>query len=241
MGRKLVNEVEMMINLRHPCVLPIVGYSLPTRKSPAQIGTRFAEKGSLGAALAQQPRPSFLHDTGVAIIVCGLVTGIAFLHSKDVIHRDLKPENILLDKNAWPMIGDFGTSRLLDMNVTQTNQIGTPLYMAPEMYGDAGYTTAIDIFSLGLIIYEVLVGAPAFSPTLTPLALMGKVTKGERPGIPDSVDPTVREIIENCWATEPGRRPPAAKVLEALEHIQFKLTPRVDPKQVAAYFSRISQ
>jgi serine/threonine protein kinase len=174
-------------------------------------------------------------------MICGIVTGVAFLHSKDVIHRDLKPENILLDKNAWLMIEDFGKSRLLGMNATQIKQIGTPLYMAPEMYDDGGYTTAVDICALGLIIYEVLVGVPVFLPSLTPLALMNKVATGQRPEIPDSMNPTVRQIIKSCWDTAPGRRPPATEIIAALQGIQFRLTPRVDTERVARYISAITQ
>jgi serine/threonine protein kinase len=106
------------------------------------------------------------------------------------------------------MIGNFGTSRLVDTNASQTKQAGTPLYMAPEMYEDPGHTIVVDIYSLGLIIYEVLVAAPEFLPSLTPLAIMNKAATGQHPEIPDTMNPTVRQIIESCWGTEPGRQPP---------------------------------
>jgi serine/threonine protein kinase len=203
--RAFTNEVDMLITLRHPCILPIVGYSLPTRKTPAQLGTKYAVNGSLRAALHQVPRPAFLDETGTAIIICGLTHGLKFLHSKHVIHRDLKPENVLLDEHGWPMIGDFGCSRFFSLEVTQTIGVGTPLYMAPEMYDDTGYTTAVDVFSFALVLYEAVVGRPVFPPTLAPFALMKKVTMGERADLPQAMDATVKGIITQCWATDPDR------------------------------------
>jgi serine/threonine protein kinase len=179
---KFMKEVEMLVTLQHPCVVPIVGYSLPTRRSPAQIGTKFAVNGSLRSAL--EKRPSFVNDTGIAMIIVGLAHGLEFLHKNKVIHRDLKPENILLDDKGWPLISDFGSSRLGDLEITQTLQVGSPLYMAPEMYDDFDYTTAADVFVFGLILYEVVVGKSVFERDTRVLALMQKVARGERPEIP---------------------------------------------------------
>jgi TPR repeat protein len=133
-GAKFVKEVEMLVRLQHPCVLPIIGYSLPTPKAQAQVGMEFAVNGSLRSVLSQVPRPSFMDGTGIAIIIYGVAYGMEFLHSKGVVHRDLKPENILLDERGGPKIGDFGSGRFVDSKLTQTMMVGTPLYMAPEMY-----------------------------------------------------------------------------------------------------------
>jgi serine/threonine protein kinase len=155
LGARFMREVEILIRLRHPCVLSIVGYLLPTATSRAQIGTEFAVNSSLRSALDKLRSgspPDFMNDTGIAIIVGGLAHGMKFIHSSGVIHRDLKPENVLLDKCGWVRIGDLGSCRLVDMNVTQTKLVGTPLYMAPEMYDEGEYTVAVDVYSCGLIV-----------------------------------------------------------------------------------------
>jgi hypothetical protein len=236
-GAKFMREVEMMISLQHSCILRIVGYSLPTRRSPAHIGTVFAANGSLRSALDSHS----LDDTGIVIVICGLVRGLQFLHSKNVMHRDLKPENILLDERNWPQIGDLGSSRLVDLNLTQTREPGTPLYMAPELYDEAEYTTAVDIFSFGLILYELLVGCRAFPPTIAPYVLMKKVMNGVRPEIPADVNETGKKMIKRCWNVDPDVRPLINEVAAAFEAIQFKLKPNVDTQRLSAFIRSLSQ
>jgi serine/threonine protein kinase len=235
-GAKFMREVELMVSLQHPCILGIVGYSLPTPCLPAQIGTIFAVNGSLRSALDSQS----LDDTGIVIVICGLVRGLQFLHSKNVMHRDLKPENILLDEHNWPQIGDFGSSRLVDLNLTQTREPGTPLYMAPELYDEIEYTTAVDIFSFGLILYELLVGRRVFPPTIAPFVLMKKVTSGDRPEIPGYVHATGKSVIHSCWDVKPELRPSIEQVLASFEAIEFRLTPAVDSRRVAAFTTAVS-
>jgi serine/threonine protein kinase len=82
---------------------------------------------------------TFLDETGVSIIVCGIVLGMRFIHSQGAMHRDLKPENILHDENEHMMISDLGRSRFDDLCLTLTSQVDCPRYMAPEMSDDSEY------------------------------------------------------------------------------------------------------
>jgi serine/threonine-protein kinase len=79
----------------------------------------------------------------------------------------LKPANILLDKRGHPTIGDLGSGRFCDLRQTATSGVGTPLYMAPELYEAADYTGSVDVYSFSLIAYKVLVGEPVFPATTT--------------------------------------------------------------------------
>jgi serine/threonine protein kinase len=233
---KFMKEVELLVTLQHPCILPIVGYSLPSRRSLAQIGMKFAVNGSLRSAL--EKRPSFMNDTGIALINVGLAHALWFLHKNKVIHRNLKPENILLDEKGWPLIGDLGSSRLGDLTMTQTLGVGSPVYMAPEMYeddGDVEYTTAVDVFSFGLILYEVVVGKPVFYMDIGSMTLMQKVKSGERAEIPKSVPGPVKRLITWNWATDPDLRPSMREVIDGLERIDYKITANVDVGRVADF------
>jgi serine/threonine protein kinase len=209
LGTRFRHDVEMLIRLRHPCVLSIVGYLIPTQTSRAQIGTEFAVNGSLRSALDKLRNgspPNFMNDTGIAIIVSGLAHGMKFIHSSGAIHRDLKPENVLLDARGWVFIGDLGSSRLVDMEVTRTKIVGTPLYMAPEMYDEGEYTTTVDVYSFGLMVYELLASGPVFSRTIAPGPLMKKVITGEHPKLPASMNGTVKEPIGRCDSVDPNAR-----------------------------------
>jgi serine/threonine protein kinase len=201
----------------------------------------FAVNGSLRSAVNQIPRPSFMDGTGIAIIISGVAYGMAFIHSKGIIHRDLKPENILLDERGWPKIGDFGSSRFVDLKLTQTIMVGTPLYMAPEMYNINQYTKAVDVFSYGLIIYELLVGHSVFSPDDSPFVLMRKVTRGVRAKIPETTCEAPRKLIKRCWAADPDNRPSCDEILFTLNKAQFGVAPDMDDVKVKAYLTAISQ
>jgi serine/threonine protein kinase len=225
----------MLIQMRHPCLLEIVGYSLPTHSLPPRIGTKYAEKGSLKEALKQRQSgwiPPFMDETGIAIIVAGIVLGMRFIHRRCAIHRNLKPGNILLDDCGFVRIGDLGSSRLADMDVTMTKQAGTPMYMAPEMYEDGEYTGAVDVFSFALILYELLVGEPVFSPAQSPTALMKQARSHERPTLPDEMNVVVKRIIVRCWLVEPFARETFDDIWDALEKMKFRLTPNVDVRKV---------
>jgi hypothetical protein len=227
-----------MIRLSHPCVVAIVGCSLPTKKSPAQIATRYAANGSLRQALDMSA--PFLDNTGRAVVVCGIIVGMKFIHSQGFMHRDLKPENILLDERGFAQIGDLGSSRFYDTGLTLTTRVGTPLYMAPEMYDDAcDYTWAVDVYSFALIVYEVLAGQPAFPLTLAPSALMKKVVPGDRPRLPADMDAMVKTIVERGWSVEPTMRLSFDDIFTMLESIEFRLSAGVDSVRVHEFMSLV--
>jgi serine/threonine protein kinase len=75
-----------------------------------------------------------MEDTGIAIIVCGVVLGMQFIHSRDIVHRDFEPANVVINAHGYPWIINAGIARLLDFNIAATTQPGSPAYWAPEMY-----------------------------------------------------------------------------------------------------------
>lgn len=85
-----------------------------------------------------------------------LVLAIEFMHKKNVLHRDLKPQNLFVDEDMNLKIGDFGISKALESSLeTCKTSIGTPCYMAPEMYTTDRYNNKADIWSLGCVVYEI--------------------------------------------------------------------------------------
>jgi serine/threonine-protein kinase len=169
---EFLRQIDGLIQLTHSCVLRIVGYCFTTPKCPARIGTKFAAGESLPEA------PPRLGDTEKAIVIIGIVLGMKFIHSCGVVHRDLKPANILLDERGHPKIGDLGGTRFCDFRKMMTSGVGTLLYMAPEMYEAVDYTAAVDVYSFVLIAYEVFVGKPTFSPTLSLAVLRRRSSRG---------------------------------------------------------------
>jgi serine/threonine protein kinase len=230
-------EVESLIRLAHPCIVPIIGYFLATETSHAQIGTKYAVNGSLREALTKRS----LDDTGLAIVACGIVVGMKFIHSRGMMHRDLKPENILLDDQCYAQIGDLGSSRFRDLGLTLTRGVGTPYYKAPEMYEDDDYTSAIDVYSFAVMLYEMLVGEYIFPLPISSTALMTNVVTGVRPTLPLTMNDTLASIIRRCWSVHAKDRDTFEQVWSHFEQINFQFTPNVDGARVAAFVAWVRE
>lgn len=97
-----------------------------------------------------------------------ILSGVEYLHSKAIIHRDLKPENVLVGDNFRLKIGDFGIAKLLsDLNPENHSVVGTLLYMAPEVYLHEPYDKTVDVWALGVMLYEMAMMEYPFSKAVS--------------------------------------------------------------------------
>jgi hypothetical protein len=183
---EFINEFEILVKLNHPCILKIYGFVLPSNAWQAELHMEWASNGSLTRVmkLARGPQcPLFWNPTGIAIIIWGIVLGMRFMHSRGFIHQDLKPSNILLNDKWRVLLADFGSSRNKSTDVTPT-VAGTVQYAAPEMFEeDATLTRKVDVYSFGLILYELLVGCPVFADDEPPFAIIRQKRTGYTPPI----------------------------------------------------------
>jgi serine/threonine protein kinase len=232
-----VREIENLIKLDHPCVLRLKGYDLASPQSPFfKIVTEYMPVGSLSSVLKSSP--NWWSPTAKAIVISGIVLGMRYVHSRKIIHRDLKPSNILLDEAHRIRIGDFGSSRFLSVGITQTANAGTPLYMAPEQY-ETDYDEKVDVYSFGLILYEIVVGKPVFDPSLSMPQLFRKAISGERAEIPATTLPFVKTLIERCWSVDPVSRPSFYQILLDLIKCDFTLFADADSNAVRRYVKSV--
>jgi hypothetical protein len=142
-----------------------------------------------------------------------LCAGLAAAHEAGVLHRDLKPANVMIDENGDVRVTDFGLAGLLEEFGDGAALEGTPEYMSPEQLAGSELTARSDIYSLGLVLYELYTGRKAFSaPTLTEiLRLRQSVSMPESPSsIVRDVDPVVERVIERCLSPDPRERPATA-------------------------------
>ena len=158
------------------------------------------------------------HDEARSIFVA-LLAAIRQAHRQGYVHRDLKPENILLaieEKGVVPKIMDFGLVKNTDtsesdLQLTRANSIvGTPRYMAPEQIRDpSGVDPRVDLYALGCILYELLVGKPAYAGDRM-LSVLSAVFKGRYEPIPQSAPPDLRELCIDLMQPDPDDRPRSA-------------------------------
>ncbi len=200
-------EAESAAHLSHPNIVPI--YEIGRHEEYDYYSMALVKGGTLGGRIK---RERFALREAVALMV-KIAIAIRAAHQSGVIHRDLKPDNILLDEQGEPHIGDFGLACRLEQKstLTMTGQImGTPQYMAPEQVENAGdqITVAVDIHSLGAILYEMLAGTPPFRAD----SIMGtlELVKSKPPpplrGHLPTVDIDLETIVHKCLEKSPTDR-----------------------------------
>ncbi len=148
-----------------------------------------------------------------------ICSALSEAHGQSVVHRDLKPENILIATDGTVKVMDFGLARSVEAQTTQSGTVmGTPAYMSPEQAQGKPVDLRSDIYSLGLILYEMFTGSPAFTAD-TVSALLYKHVH-EMPAPPRQVDPDLPERIESaiqkCLEKNPKKRPQSAAEVEKL-------------------------
>jgi serine/threonine protein kinase len=157
------------------------------------------------------------------------------MHSHGFVHQDLKPSNILLNGDGRTLIGDFGTSRCQAIDLTPTPDTGTPHYAAPELFEEDSRTAKVDVFSFGLILYEIVVGHAVFPLSMRPAEIIRIHKNGDRPNIPNSVVTSMKTLIELCWSPNPSDRPSFNEILKHIESNHFTIIPGADAKMIRLY------
>ena len=182
----------------------------------------FQKNGSLADILRKTPNT--LDNTNRQIILLGVANGISFLHKQDIAHRDLKPENILLDENKYSKIIDFGTGKYLYNDyqlITQTAQIGTLKYMPPEYLRDGLFVKKSDVFSYGMIMYEIVTGIKPYKELegkeMNIMSFTNKVVEEDlRPKFPDNINKSLKKLICKCWSKDINERPSFDDIIKIL-------------------------
>ena len=141
-----------------------------------------------------------------------LCAGLAAAHTKGVLHRDLKPANIMLDGRGQVVMTDFGLAGLSDNIRGVEIRSGTPAYMAPEQLAGKEVTAQSDIYSLGLVLYEIFTGKRAFAAeALSALVRGGETSTPSKPtSVVKDLDPAIERVILRCLEPEPRLRPKSA-------------------------------
>ncbi|XP_041018900.1 serine/threonine-protein kinase STY17-like isoform X2 [Juglans microcarpa x Juglans regia] len=158
------------------------------------------------------------------VMAIGASEGMKFLHQNNIIHRDLKAANLLMDGNGVVKVSDFGVARMQAQSGVMTAETGTYRWMAPELIEHKPYDHKVDVFSFGVLLWELLTGKLPYEH-LTPVqAALGVVQKGLRPTIPSQTNPKLVELLERCWQQDPFLRPEFSEIVEILQQMAKRVS-----------------
>ncbi|XP_062193930.1 serine/threonine-protein kinase STY46-like isoform X2 [Phragmites australis] len=202
MQREFAQEVYIMRKARHKNVVQFIGAC--TKPPNLCIVTEYMSGGSVYDYLHKHKGVFKLPAlVGVAIDVS---KGMSYLHQNNIIHRDLKTANLLMDENGTVKVADFGVARVKAQSGVMTAETGTYRWMAPEVIEHKPYDHKADVFSFGILMWELLTGKIPYE-YLTPLqAAVGVVQKGLRPTIPKNIHAKLAELLQKCWQQDPAQR-----------------------------------
>ena len=226
MMERFKNELLYARKITHKNVCRV--YEFNRVAGVAYTSMEFVEGESLRSVLNRFGALSQKKATNLALQIC---SGLKEAHAQGIVHRDLKPENVMIDGSGNLKLMDFGIARSMEAVTRQTGvMVGTPAYMAPEQVSGSPVDYRTDIYSLGLMLYEMYAGKPAFSAE-NAIAVALKQMR-EDPPRPSEIDPSiplpVERAILKCLEKTPGKRFQTVAALEsALQtHAQRGTNPR---------------
>ncbi|RMX67255.1 hypothetical protein DD238_001150 [Peronospora effusa] len=224
-GEELLNEfhreVAVVTKLRHPNIVLFLGAAInPPRYC---LVFEFMENGTLTDLIRSQRGPIEFFR-----LASEMAMGMNYLHLCSIMHRDLKSGNVLIDSHGTAKISDFGLSCVLEIGSSSdlTAETGTYRWMAPEVIRHEPYSSKADVYSFGIVLWELLARDQPFRG-LTPIQAAFAVARQQmRPALPRQTPLKIGELIEHSWHHDPARRPDFGSILEALPLVKKSLKKR---------------
>ncbi|XP_071057953.1 mitogen-activated protein kinase kinase kinase 7 isoform X1 [Pseudochaenichthys georgianus] len=234
--KAFIVELRQLSRVNHPNIVKLYG----SCNNPVCLVMEYAEGGSLYNVLhGAEPLPYYTASHAMSwCFQCS--QGVAYLHGmkpKALIHRDLKPPNLLLVAGGTVLkICDFGTA--CDIQTHMTNNKGSAAWMAPEVFEGNNYSEKCDVFSWGIILWEVItrrkpfdeIGGPAFR-------IMWAVHNGTRPPLIKNVPKPLESLMTRCWSKDPSQRPSMEEIVKIMTHLMKYFPGYDEPLQYPYQYS----
>lgn len=211
-------EAKMVASLSHPNIVTV--YDVGIQQRYFYLAMEFHPKGHLGDQIKKGLTPK-----QAMFVAKKLADALDFAHQNNIVHRDLKPDNVLFSSRGMPVITDFGIARdnSVDTNLTQIGStVGTPKYMSPEQAKGERVDGRSDLYGLGVIMYEMLMGEPPFKAD-DPVALAIKHCKDPIPRLPlmlEEFQPLIDKLMDKQAANRYATGADVVVAIDALEEAQ---------------------
>ncbi len=231
---RFFREARVASSVDHPNIVSIYDYG-QTDKGEPYLVMEYVE-GTVLYQLVRDSRSRNLHPAYAVHILVQVARALEHAHQRGVVHRDIKPENILLTtfngQPDWVKVLDFGVARIVGQPpLTRIGEelIGTPEFLAPEMMASPDVAPGVDLYSLGIMLHDMIVGEPPFRGDIREVLNGHMNLLPERlsqrcvdVAIPEELDQLAAELLEK----DPAKRPTAAETVVRLEHIQSLMPTR---------------
>lgn len=212
--RTFMHELSMLRRVRHKHIVQLIGAC--TTPPKLCLVTEFVVGGSVLEWLHRSTNTRT--EATLVKLATGVALGMDYLHRCNIIHRDLKAANLLLDEFEVVKVTDFGVARVRAETGVMTAETGTYRWMAPEVVAHQQYDHKCDVFSYGILLWELVTGGAVPYAGYSPLqAAVGVVQKGLRPTIPSSSPKLLTRLMQLTWAHHPNDRPEFAQIIGMLD------------------------
>jgi len=207
--------MAFLSELHHPNIVLFIGACM--KRPNLCIVTEYVKQGSLSDLLLNLSvrLPWMLRMSMLRLAALG----VNYLHSLSpcIIHRDLKPSNLLVDENWNVKVADFGFARIKEENATMT-RCGTPCWTAPEVITGEKYSEKADVYSFGMIMWQVAARKPPFAGRNF-MGVSLDVLEGKRPQLPADNPEVFAKLVKKCWHAKPDKRPSMEEVLVTINQL----------------------
>jgi len=225
-GKEIEREAELLKELRHPNFVMFLGTTV-NPKGALCIVTEFLKGGSLSSWIHDDPSKKEKLTASVKLrVTVHVALAIRFLHSRRIIHRNIKPANCLTTGDCSVVkLTDVGCIQMIDTpdSTGKFGTTGTVVYMAPEMHRDDAYGLPVDVYSYGLLVWELYSGDRPYKGLKVQDLVRDVGFHGLLPTpMPESMPPDLRATVEGCWKKNTKERLTMVAVLEALEKLSRK-------------------
>lgn len=218
--KEFTSEVALLLRLKHPNIITFIA---ACKKAPVFcIITEYLGGGSLRKYLHQQ-EPYSVPLNLILKLALDIAHGMRYLHAQGILHRDLKSENLLLAEDMSVKVADFGISCLESQCGSAKGFTGTYRWMAPEMIKEKCHTKKVDVYSFGIIMWELFTAMTPFDDLTPEQAAFAVCQKNARPPIPTTCPNAFRIFIKRCWSSNPDKRPHFEEIVKTLEDFAYSL------------------
>ena len=210
----VINESTILSKLDHPNIIKF--FEFFESKTPQQtfnIVTEYADGGDLSEKIKEQNKTPF-KESDILDYFTQICLALKHIHEKKIIHRDLKSGNVFLMKSGLVKLGDFGIAKTFKNTMDKAKtMVGTPYYLSPEIIQGKPYDNKSDIWSLGVLLYEMMTFKMPFEANTLPMLSM-KIMRGNYTPPSSMYTKDLREIVSKCLMVDPSRRPSIREILK---------------------------